>query len=237
MHKEQIEPFTWPPAYKIKKHKRARSVKFRVSAKHGLEITVPYRFNLRNIPAILAENKAWIAKHFLQVQILKTSELPTQIHFSAIQEVWSIHYEPCKTKLTMIERPLNSLVLVGNIYDHALCKKKLLAWVKKKAQLYLTQSLAYFSEFTQLSYERLTIRDQQTLWGSCTAKKAISLNYKLLLLPKYLADYVIIHELCHTKHLNHSEKFWHLVAQYDPHCKQHRKELRQANQLIPAWMY
>ncbi len=226
----------WPPPYKIKKHRQARHVKLKTSQRYGLEITIPYRFNLKNIPSILEAHKVWITQQLLQMQLVSTEELPTHIPFQAINESWTIHYEQCKTKLEMIERPNKEIVLIGNVQDKNVCRKKLLAWVKAQSQWHLAYWLSFFSELTQLSYEQVTVRDQQTLWGSCTSKKSISLNYKLLFLPKYLMDYVMIHELCHIKYLNHSEKFWNLVSQYDPEWKKHRRELRHANQFIPGWV-
>lgn len=226
----------WPPLYKIKKHKRARHVKLRMSIANGLEITVPYRFNLKEIPFILEEHKKWIIKHFLPAQPKKLDELPTQIYFHAVSELWPIYYESCKAKLELIQRPSHELVLVGTLLDKKIGKEKLLTWIKNKAKLHLIQHLDVISNKTQLPYDQATICDQQTIWGSCTSKKTISLNYKLMFLPKHLVDYVIIHELCHTKYLNHSEKFWSLVSLFDPDWKQHRRELRHANQLIPAWI-
>lgn len=227
-----IPDIEWPPVYKVKKHKRARRVKLYMS-KRGLEITVPFRFNLKEIPTLLEEHKTWITQQCLQSQIKKSAELPTELHFRAVNQWWRIYYDSCQTKWELIERPCDELVLVGSMADKKSGQEKLLAWIKKKSKIYLTGSLEEISKKTQLSYHKVTIRDQHTVWGSCTSKKSINLNYKLIFLPKPLVDYVMIHELCHTKHLNHSEKFWNLVAFFDPHWKQHRQELRHANQFIP----
>jgi len=226
----------WPPQYKIKKHRQARHVKLRMSNHHGLEITVPSRFNVKEIPGILEEHKAWIIKQLTQKRSVVADELPTQITFQGMNESWKIYYEQCQTKLEMIERPGKEIILIGNIQDKNDCRDKLLKWVKAQANKQLTYWLSYFSQLTQLSYHRLVVRDQQTLWGSCTFNKSISLNYKLIFLPKPLMDYVMIHELCHTKHMNHSPAFWNLVAKYDPEWKKHRSELRRANQFIPEWV-
>ncbi len=226
----------WPPPYKVRKHKRARYVKLRMSPPRGLEITVPYRFNLRDIPSILEENKIWITKQFAQLQLTGTDELPTSLSFHALNESWKIYYEPCKAKVELIERPGQELIVVGVMQDKEIGKTKLLAWIRNKSRIYLSEQLARVSHQTQLPYSHLTIRDQQTVWGSCTVKKSISLNYKLIFLPKHLTDYVMIHELCHTKYLNHSSRFWELVEKFDPDWKQHKRELRHANQFMPKWV-
>jgi predicted metal-dependent hydrolase len=226
----------WPPQYKLKKHRRARNVKLRASKPHGLQITVPYRFNVDEIPAILEKNKTWIIKQLLLLQSRHSDVLPDQIILNAISEVWTVKYIACDAKLELIQRPAHEIVLVGRIKDKVLCKTLLIEWLKNKSNMVLISHLENLSHRMQLHYSRVTIRDQQTLWGSCTAATSISLNYKLLFLPKELVTHVMIHELCHTQYLNHSSRFWGLVAQHDPAWREMRRKLRRADQLIPLWI-
>jgi predicted metal-dependent hydrolase len=232
----QLSPISWPPEYKIKKHKLARHVKLRATNTHGLEITVPRRFNLQEIPTVLEEHKQWIIKQLLQLQPKVTQALPEEIIFNACHESWKVHYVECNAKLEIIQRPNREIVLVGKTRDKEICMNKLTVWARNLSKLFLVSRLNEMSARTNLHYENVTIRNQQTLWGSCTYKKSISLNYKLVFLPPGLAQYVIIHELCHTKYLNHSERFWGLVAVHDPDWREHRRELRQANKYIPGWL-
>lgn len=226
----------WPPEFKIKKHRRAKHVKLRASKTKGLEITVPYRFNIKEIPAILEENKNWITKQLLKAQLYQVDVLPDSVTFESINETWQIHYMPSTLRLKLFERTMNEVVVVGNIEDKARCKRLLAKWFKHKAQSFLSSELKKVSEATQLSFEKLTIRDQQTLWGSCTSKKNISLNYKLIFLPVHLVRHIMIHELSHTKHLNHSDRFWNLVATHDVDWRQNRSEMRRADKFIPMWL-
>ena len=76
-------------------------------------------------------------------------------------------------------------------------------------------------------YNKVFIRNQKTRWGSCSAKNNINLNYKLMLLPQHLRDHVILHELVHTKHRNHSPRFWKELERIDPKTIEHNNELRQ----------
>lgn len=225
----------WPPSYKVKKHRLARHVKLRASDEKGLEITIPMRFNLKDIPMILEENKNWITKQLAKLQIKKVDVLPDCIELHAINQTWNVYYVECDSRFEMIVRPNQEIVLVGKLDDKQFCKTKLIAWVKTVSKQYLSSQIELVSDQTDLPFDSLTIRDQQTLWGSCTARKSISLNYKLIFLPHRLLQYVIIHELCHTKYLNHSDKFWNKVAIHDPAWRTHRRELRHANQYIPDW--
>jgi predicted metal-dependent hydrolase len=78
---------------------------------------------------------------------------------------------------------------------------------------------------TSLPYNRVSIRGQKTRWGSCSSDKNINLNYKLLFLEPEFVKYIIIHELCHTIHLNHSREFWQLVGDFYPDYRDIRKQI------------
>lgn len=227
---------TWPPPYKIRKHRRARSVKLRASKKNGLEVTVPYRFSLHEVPEIVDKHREWITKQLLKIAAQTSDELPDVIHFKCTQETYQIQYLASDKKLALFVRPTKEIVLFGNMSDKTLIKRKLLLWVKEEAKRNLIPMLAALSQELRLPFYEAGVRDQQTLWGSCTRDKRISLNYKLIFLPTALARHVMIHELCHTKHLNHSEKFWQLVAAFDPACENHKRILRRADELIPTWI-
>lgn len=95
-----------------------------------------------------------------------------------------------------------------------------------KARQALTQRTQELADQTGLSFKRVSIRNQKTRWGSCSTTGTLSFNYKLYFLPAELRDYVIIHELCHTKHMNHGPRFWNKVARFCPNYKEYEKQLR-----------
>jgi len=103
--------------------------------------------------------------------------------------------------------------------------------LQKRAKAYLPYRLAFLAQKHGFSYRLGKLGLRRTRWGSCTSDGAISLNIALMTLTvgnqhSPLIDYVIIHELCHTRHMNHSKDFWAEVAIYDPNYKAHRKALK-----------
>ncbi len=98
--------------------------------------------------------------------------------------------------------------------------------LKIKTRELARNRLEHFNLHYQFKFNRITIRNQKTRWGSCSSNKTLSFNYKLALLPKELSDYIIVHELCHLKEMNHSHKFWSLVAQKVPNHKALRRKLK-----------
>jgi hypothetical protein len=83
-----------------------------------------------------------------------------------------------------------------------------------------------------LKVNRVTVRDQRTRWGSCSAKRTISLNWRLILLPVALHDYIILHELAHLTHLNHSKRYWDLLREYDAKSEQHDREVTEISRVV-----
>lgn len=232
---------TWPPTYSIKKSARARHVKLQASLQRGLELIVPLRFNQHEIPAILEKNKSWIEKQLLAIQAALqhagANVLPDEIVLPAIQQRFAIVYlKSDQTKIRLFKRQSNELVVFGDISNQSICKKLLVRFVKKQALMHLPPMLKSMSEKIQLPYQSISIRAQRSRWGSCSSKKAINLNYKLLFLPRHLVEHILIHELCHTVHLNHSVKFWQLVQRFDTEWKQHNKAIKQMEQRLPLWL-
>jgi predicted metal-dependent hydrolase len=87
--------------------------------------------------------------------------------------------------------------------------------------------LEHFNQIYGFEYQKVSIRNQKSRWGSCSRQGNLSFNYRLGLLPDHCADYIIVHELCHLKEFNHSERFWDLVAQTIPNHREIRQEINQ----------
>ena len=92
---------------------------------------------------------------------------------------------------------------------------------------YIPKRVAYYHEFTGGNYQKITIRDQKTRWGSCSANGTLSFSFRLMMAPPRVLDYVVVHELCHLTHMNHSKDFWNMVESILPDYKEHRKWLKE----------
>lgn len=97
---------------------------------------------------------------------------------------------------------------------------------KEAARAVILEKIKRYNEIYKYRLGRISIRNQRTRWGSCSKSGNLNFNYKILLLEELLVDYIVVHELCHLQELNHSKKFWNLVAHVFPNYKQIRNELR-----------
>ena len=129
-----------------------------------------------------------------------------------------------------------TLVLHGSIDDAVACQTALKGWLTHTAEHHLIPWLKRVSDEIGLSHSAVSIRHQQTRWGSCSSRRLISLNARLLFLPPELVTYVLVPELCHTKHLNHSARFWRSVESYLPDYRQFDRQLRNGGRCMPGWL-
>lgn len=95
------------------------------------------------------------------------------------------------------------------------------------AKDYIPKRVEYYHPFTGGNYQKITIRDPKTRWGSCSSNGTLSFSFRLMLAPPRVLDYVVVHELCHLTHMNHSKEFWNMVENILPDYKEHRKWLKE----------
>ena len=230
--------------YKVRESHKAKHVNLKISPHYGLEIVVPKGFDHRRIPEILQRKQKWIHKisqRFAAQQEFLTATAPdqtiTQIELPAIAETWQVAYYPtADSQVTVTEQAGQQLQIRGAIAHADLCHEVLREWLAHKARLHLVPWLQTVSHEVELPFEKASVRGQKTRWASCSQRKMISLNYKLLFLPPQVVHYVFVHELCHTVHMNHSSAFWSLVAEKEPNYEELDAELHNIWHYIPLWV-
>lgn len=235
-------------SYNVRVSDRAKHVSIKVSHLGEVEIVVPRGFDMQQIPEILKKRQEWIAKTTQRIAAERRSltlaqspqvsspTVPEQLSLRSLLEEWTIHYQPTERTQVSFSTPAPRQLLIQGKVDQANCSLALQYWLKRKAEVHLTSWLRLVSQEINLPCNQISVRGQKTLWASCSSKKNISLNFKLLFLPPHLVRYVLIHELCHTIHLNHSQHFWSLVEEKEPDYRLIDLELSKAWIYIPEWV-
>jgi len=229
--------------YQVRVSRRARNVRLKISASEGLTITAPHAFELSRIPDLLETKKRWIASHLERFAAAKAfaertpeEARPGVITLPALGETWRVDY--CETQarsVVVLSRGDGKLVVRGAIGDERACRVAMRRWLARRAKDRIVPWLRQLGEQHGLLFSRVMIKGQKTRWGSCSRRKTISLNYKLLFLSPPAVRYILIHELCHTRQMNHSNRFWTLVRALEPDYRDRVKELRQGPRRVPAW--
>jgi predicted metal-dependent hydrolase len=229
--------------YTIKVSSRARHVSLRINQTDGLLVVIPVGFDERRIPHILAEKADWIKR--TQKRLARqprpaapelAQPLPAHIKLPLTGETWIVEYVPSKTRgITLTQPGGHTLRLTGAISSRSHCGAALRRWTTRQAKTILPDLLRSTARELGFTPGEISIRNQRTRWGSCSRSKSISLNQKLIFLSPELVRYVMLHELCHTRVMSHSSKFWSLVASHDPVYKKKIKQLRESAKYLPVW--
>lgn len=230
--------------YSVRESDRARNVSIKVARSGAIELVVPVGFSRRRLSEIVKDRQDWIAKTLDRLEQERqslpqelVSPCPERIVLGAIPETWDVVYQSVpRDRLRYRVTSTKTLAIEGNVGAIAPCQDVLRQWLAARAKAYLPDWLRRVSNDVGLPCNNIAIRKQRTLWASCSSKKNISLNYKLMFLPPHLVRYIFVHELCHTVYMNHSHRFWGLVGEIDPNYEWKDRELRQAWKYVPQWV-
>ncbi|WP_448567004.1 M48 family metallopeptidase [Thalassotalea ganghwensis] len=198
-------------------------------------IRAPFYTSQDYIDAIVAKRKSWIE----QVTQKQAQQLPLQNFLTHNGRLWlwgRLHrlvILESKQSDIIIDDETVTLCIKSSTYqriknNHKLniyIKKTLEQWFAKQAELVILPKVEKLSQQVGLYPKTVNIRQFKARWGSCDNFGKIQFNYLLLMVPDWVIDYVVVHELCHLKHLNHSRKFWQLVAQHYSNVEQAKKWL------------
>lgn len=170
------------------------------------------------IQDLLRKKEYWIRKQLLHVEQNPPLQINLEDEVLLFGEIYSIDTEEAEELRLYLEKlkkpnPNNILKCYDNFY-------------KSYGEKYLIPRVEYFSSIMNLSYSEIKFKKMKSRWGSCSSKGVITLNTQLMRINKKLIDYIVVHELAHLTHMNHSKKFHSLVDMYMPDAKRLNKELK-----------
>jgi predicted metal-dependent hydrolase len=229
--------------YTVRVSTRARRVRLLVSPRDGLVVVVPSGFDERAVPSILQTHAEWVqravgrnAERRDHLAAHESGPLPARVDLPGIGVVWDVVLRPSAAAAGVRGRVFgDSIVLTGETGDHGACYEALRRAVARAARERLPLMLGGVEAETGWRASRVSIRRQRTRWGSCSSKGALSLNESLVFLPQSLVRYVLVHELAHTRRMDHSPAFWALVERHDAAWRAQRRALREGWRHVPGW--
>jgi len=226
--------------FSVRESSRARRLSIRVFPRGRVEVVVPRRTRPAEVRSFVEAHRDWIVKareSFAADHPPEPFALPQIVELSGIGKSYSVAYE-CEEGATTVRfrKRGDGVVLSGHTGDDKLCVTALKRWLTSIARAEYATRLSALAALTGNSYKNLHVRGQRTCWGSHSSSGTISLNYCLLFLDPEHLRYVMIHELCHARHMNHSRRFWNLVARFEPEYRQLDKDLNSCWKQIPTWV-
>lgn len=213
--------------YSVKRSHRAKYVRLEIRRKTGLTIFIPRFYKISDLPDLLRKKRLWILK--------KLSDFKGAGPYVSEREFCNGCSLPYLGKHLKLKRnnpgTVDHISLKGNIltinhYDGEVRLAQIIEWwYRQQAEKVIKKKVGELCHKLGITCNRLTIRKARTRWGSCSQRGNLNFNWKLIMVPEPVIDYVIIHELTHLKEMNHSKKFWNLVAEHCPQWCQRKKWL------------
>jgi predicted metal-dependent hydrolase len=231
------------PAYDIVVSPRARRVRLRMLPGAPVRVTIPRRFPMREVAGIVREALPWIERTRQRVERAHEVELarraapiPASIHLAALELTLPVVLRASDATGVRVRESAGRVVVSGAVDDEAAVREALRRWVHRTAKGWLPGWLHELGEEHGLTYAAVRVRRQRSRWGSCSSSGTISLNVDLVFLPPDLARYVLVHELAHTRRMDHSPAFWELLERLEPGARAQARRLRaEGREHVPGW--
>jgi predicted metal-dependent hydrolase len=194
--------------------KNIKHARIRVSEDKQVRVLVPYSFTEEDISALMAKKSKWISKQIAFFNRKSQIELNrNQLLFYGNR--YSYFYDETYSRKVVIDHSFKTIRAKKDLLDPKIQK----SWYKKEARKYLVSRTKELAKRLNFSYKAIYIRDQKTKLGNCSQDGNVSLNWRLIKAPTLVSDYIIIHELVHTRIMSHSSKFWTMLKSLYPDYK------------------
>lgn len=221
--------------YEVFINKRLKNIRISIDADE-IKVCIPFDIEICEIERLLFKKRGWILKHYSKVKAVQAER-----HARKWENGEKVLFKGCYKNIgirssegvgvRVVFDGKEFIVYTGDKID---AEKKAVMIGEAFRKLYIRMAgdeinnrLEYYKHIIGVSYNNVRIKEQKTRWGSCSRKGNLNFNWKIVMAPPKVMDYVIIHELCHIKHMDHSKQFWGLVQQYMPEYKEARSWLRE----------
>ena len=217
------------------KSRRAKNMRITVRPFQAVKVTIPHQMSLKSGEKFVLEKIDWIIKIQEKLKtrenrhtvFTENTDFKTYSHSIKIKPALSNNNKvsiSINENETLIKYPLGFDVTDDEIQKHI--RYAVNETLRLEAKKHLPKRIEVLAQKHNFRYNKIGFRNAKTRWGSCSYDNNLSLNIHLMRLPDYLIDYIILHELCHTKEKNHSKKFWGLMVELSPETLKHDKELK-----------
>jgi predicted metal-dependent hydrolase len=209
--------------YTLKRRRRMRSVRLRIEPSGDVTVSAPFGVPKSYIMSFVLQHSSWISRQKEKIA-LRTEVYPVldweRMVVSYLGLLYRLRFTPhsASQERVRVGTRYISVDPITGLESHV--KRTFLRWLKQQAEAEILTRVCRWSETMQTTYSRVGFRQQKSRWGSCGPQNELSFNWRLIHFKPEVIDYVVIHELAHTKHHDHSARFWNLVERFDPSYRQ-----------------
>ena len=227
-------------APRIRVSRRARRLSLRVYPDARVEVVVPPRVRASEVEKFVAAHREWIEHRrelALRNQPAPEPFPPAKLHLPLSGETWRLHLAGGAGAVRISEVDAAAAGGILRVRGAGKLRTGLRSWLMRAAKRRLEPRVAALAGAMGVRYSRVSIRRQRSRWGSCSVRGTISLNVCLLFQRPEVVDYLIVHELTHVRHMNHSARFWQAVEARCPAWRALDRELLQGWRHVPRWVF
>jgi predicted metal-dependent hydrolase len=227
------------PGWNVRISRRARRLSMRVFPGGRVEVVVPPGVGIPAIERFVSRHRAWAERRSSELQLQAVTmgdRRPGTVTLGLLDRTWRVEYLPGRRN--RVEAIGEDVLRVHtNTPTDRHISQALVRWLSGVASATMESRLNGVAAETGIDYARLQLRRQRTRWGSCSATGTLSLNLCLMFQRPPVVRYLMIHELCHRRHMNHSRRFWSLVESLEPDWRALDAELLKGWRNVPAWVF
>jgi predicted metal-dependent hydrolase len=230
-----FETRSFSDPFAVRVSPRARRLTARVHVGGRVEIVVPIGVNARTVRDFVQRFTPWIDRKVAAMQCFAapSEPVPGTVEFALTQEKFAVDWRRGSTR--GLDQSVGRIIVQSP--DERGARALLRGWLKRAAHERLAPRLLQLAHELNYSVTRVSIRCQRTRWGSCSTRGTVSLNCSLLFLGLEVVRYLFVHELAHTKHMNHSATFWRLVEKIEPDYRRLDRDLLAGWRTVPGWVF
>jgi predicted metal-dependent hydrolase len=209
---------------------KRRTVSLAIKGDGRLVVRAPKKLGKKEIDAILRQKQEWIKKHLTKMDAKKAEkhEFGENEHFWYLGKKYPLRISDGYRSKLMFE---DSAFYLSR-FKVSQGKKLFITWYAQRAAEIIFQKAKHYADLMDVKYRRISVTSAQSRWGSCSSGQTINFTWRLVLAPPEIIDSVVVHELAHLIHHNHSKTFWSKVREFYPNYDQSKKWLKQNGHLL-----
>lgn len=216
-----------------------KTIAISINSYNELEVRAPRRYSVNAINELIKSKRSWIEKAMLERQNEDISDIldykmllfnGDKLNYSLVNNIDKIILD--NKSILLPAKYIDACQDIETLRYQASIKHALRIWYINQSVEYINSVINLLSETIGVSFKKLVINDSRNYFGSCSAKKTVSINWRISMMPDNVKRYLIIHELVHINHMNHSDGFWECVSNIEPDYKCTRKELKSYSYIL-----
>jgi predicted metal-dependent hydrolase len=224
--------------WQVRVSQRARRLSVRVYPGGKVEIVVPPRVPPVTVQRFIGQHREWIDRRVTEwrATVMPVAARPDHLDLKGLGEHHRVEYRPAAGTGARVRQRDDVLEVSGAVDNLKAVAAALDRWLRRRVADAMAVQVSRVAMEGGFHFSRIKVRRQRTRWGSCSSKGTVSLNVCLAFLDPAVVRYLIVHELCHTRHMNHSPRFWAMVEAHEPDYRRLDRELTRGWQQVPAWI-